>query len=139
MRHTLSPEFRVCVNKVDAIRSLKRNKENHIARYNKASKAYIEEAIEALDDRIGMLKQGKVTDLHFDFAAPPSYAKDYTTLIEMLERHQTDILELTPSDYNAIMLDQWGWSGLFTSSTSSYLDDRDDSLTKAFSGFDDEC
>jgi hypothetical protein len=53
---------------------------------------------------------------------PTSYVEDYDSMIEFLQYHVGDSIELGQDDFDQIVKDEFGWKGEFSSTSLRYSD-----------------
>lgn len=107
----------------DLIAKLEENLEKHVAEYNEAVIGYKEKIEETLRNALKKFKaDNTVYDKSFalSLTTPVSYAKEYTTVIQMLKFCTDDIITLDRRNFENFVLDEWTWSNSFATTTSVY-------------------
>lgn len=110
----------ITVNKVELLKILKENLENHIADYETACKGFRVEATERLEKALDSAKSGGkiITDL--DLEEPVSHASDYETVIGMLELSVSEQVVIDQDEYLTYVKDEWGWKPSFDRMSTVY-------------------
>ena len=114
------------VKKSDLLAKLKTNREKHVAEFNEAVVEYRRRVTVALERKLAAMREGKPIDLKFQLVEPQSFEKDYDRVIGLLEMTTDDIIEITPSDYTAYVLDEWAWKERFSTVAMSYTNKSDE-------------
>lgn len=110
----------VTVDKAELLAVLRKNLEEHKKMFDEARAGYIEAAIKRLDAKLGKLKAGHITSLHFDLYVPTDHSGDYETIIGMLEMSQDDTIALSFEQYRMYVEDDWQWARNWLVSNSGY-------------------
>ena len=101
---------------------LKKNKEAHIADYNKAVEVYqwdLQQALKDLSEKASgedFLEQSYKIDL----IKPINQEKEYDKYIGMLEMSEKEYISLSVEDYECMVLDDWSWMKTAKLINSSY-------------------
>jgi len=111
----------VQVNKDKLLKKLKKNRKKHVEIFEQAQEAYRKQMIEELDRALKDAKAGKKIKRAFTLPVPENHVEDFDTVIQMLEWHQDDEIELHPSDFQQYVENKWGWQKSFTANTESYV------------------
>jgi hypothetical protein len=106
------------------IGQVRNNREVHLLTYGKARTEYIKRATELVTRKLAQLKEGRAVGLHFSLDRPRSYAREYDTVITLLELHTAPTIELDALQARSFVMDDWDWKPQFVSSTSAYLSDE---------------
>ena len=128
---TIGLKMDVECNKLEILKRLKENRDNHKKIVEEARAGYLEEAIEFIDESLEYLEEEKEKLLNGDgeaslspprpeFSIPKDYTSSYNTAIQMLELHQGDTVTLTGEEVRTLVEDIWDWQGDFLRSASAY-------------------
>jgi len=125
-------DFKAPFSKKALLEALRRNKETFMKDYADACDVYFVDLQKALkelqDDAAGRKFRADEyrLDTYGKMKPPINATKLYIQYIDMLELAQSDTIELSPSDYNAIINDEWDWAKAAKLVNSTY------SLRKTF-------
>ena len=139
---------KVTVNRLKLIEVLKENKEKHIQKFNDAISGYVETATEVVKEKFDaeMLSAKKhlestlksisefdpknpsntpcawqvVRSAVANVPVPFNHSGMYQTAISMMEWDVREDVELTYSEFQCFVLDEWEWKSEFEMVTSSY-------------------
>ena len=109
-------EITTLVDKKEALKTLRANRERHHKIVEEARVGYVEKAKAKLAAKLDELSSGKLVALRFDLQVPEDHTDDYDLAIRMVELHTEDTIEMTSTDVRTLMMDEWDWlrSFLFT-------------------------
>lgn len=113
----------VKVNRMELLEIVRKNKEKHIAEFNEAVNDYLEAVIKISDENLDLATTRELDLIAKIKSIPPkptSYESSYTRSIRMLELSVDEIVELDEHTFNQLVLDEWQWKQMFTTSNSSY-------------------
>lgn len=110
----------VSVDKKELLAQLKNNRERHGKIVAEARDGYIVKAREALEKRLGQLRDGKLVSLSFHLSPPQDHTKEYDTIIQMLELHIDDNVQLSASQVRNFFMDEWDWKHRFLATNALY-------------------
>lgn len=115
-------ELIVTVNKADLREKVQRNRDNHRLIFEEALEGYRLQAIEALDERIKDFRKGRIPDLMeiIRLPVPQDHTSDYDRVLEMLDMHQGDTIDISQEDFANYVRDDWSWKKQFLSTASNY-------------------
>ena len=110
------------VNKSDLLNVLRANRTKHTSAFEEANKAYRAAAIDALKAKLAQVTEGKAFDLHRwpGVMQPESHVAEYDRVIGLLEFTTETVLEITPTDYQQYVLDEWAWKSAFDTTVGHY-------------------
>lgn len=108
------------VDKERLLETLKENRDNHHAKYLAACEGYRAKAIELAEQCIDALVEGDVIRVIVNLPLPEDHTEDYNTVIAMLDWDQGDTYELSQSDFEKYVNDDWGWKAVWTQTNSAY-------------------
>lgn len=117
----MSGSLTVNVNKVDLLATLKANREEHGATYEKAKAGYLKVTKNRLDELLAKIVEGELLDRIFLEAPPVDNTGDYDDVIEMMKWSQDDNIQLTQGQFKQYIQDDWGWKDSWMVSNTSYL------------------
>lgn len=104
--------------------TLKKNLEIHEREYKELvvkNTIHIQEALQEALSEISSGKEVDLTKVHkAENAKPKNYAKEYRKVISMLEVTTQEELELTVSEFDCYMNDNWDWKDSFTLNKTFY-------------------
>ena len=110
----------ITVNKQNLLLTLKENQKIHDEAYANSQLGYRKVVIKTLQTKLKDVQANKEIDLHFGLVGPVSYTDVYTTAIGMLEWCLEDIVQLTRTNYENFVLDEWSWSNNFKMASGLY-------------------
>jgi hypothetical protein len=106
-------DFKAPFDKIVLIRALQDNKWAHVSDFNRAREVYFRDLCERLkvlaaDAEAAIFRADSYAVDHYGKLKPPVDAsKLYDQYIDLLEKCVSETIELSPSDYNAIVNDEW--------------------------------
>ena len=116
--------FRIPVKVEDLLKKLRENGMKHKVTYEVAMKEHKRQCIELLRKQADAIESGDLAKksryLKVSLPTPVSYMEAYAQIIEMLEMTTSKELEVTGSQFNAWVRDQWDWTDTYQMSTLSY-------------------
>ena len=107
----------------DVLSALHRNRQDHIAKYNRAREGYFVAAKKELEKALKRVEAKKFENLYVQLSVPVSHEKVYDTAIRMLELHEDSgmvTLELNSTQVDSLVHDIWDWTSTFNTTVSSY-------------------
>jgi hypothetical protein len=115
-------DSKVTVKKYELVETMKKNREEHRARFLKAQEAYRIEAIKVLDRTLADAREGKpfILTAVIGLTVPHEHTKDYDTVLRMLEMSVDDQVVISRKQFQEYVLDDWGWKGDFDRVSSTY-------------------
>lgn len=112
---------KIRVNKTDLLRRMAANREQHREVYLEAVEEYRKRVLELLEERISVLRKGRVPEeLSVYLPIPEDHTKDYDRVIDMLEMDQGEFIEITEREFGRYARDEWEWSQAWFANTQSY-------------------
>lgn len=134
------------VNRLDLLKKLKNNREDHLKEYNEALEGYLEEAkvkieqqkekalqeVEKAYNRVNHeldnFDPEKAQDtivfcnsISFHLVAPKNFVEAYDQAIEMMEWETNDTVELSTTEFRSFIMNKWDWMESFKMSSARYL------------------
>ena len=115
---------KVFVKKEDLIKVLTENRDIHAKEYEEARKGYAIMAVDALDAKLKVIKEGKEFNMYFnDLNSPPeSHVEDFQNVIDMLGVTEQVDVEITMDDYLKYYKNNWSWHQGWNLSNKGYVD-----------------
>ena len=114
----------ITVGKAELLETLRVNRDNHKAEYDKAVEVYTERFVQnAKDYAKDAVKRAARGEKFASLAwlpVPEEHTEDFDRAIQMLEWHQGETIELSTYDFAQYVQGDWGWAKSFTTNTLSY-------------------
>jgi hypothetical protein len=104
----------------EVLKKAKKSREEHAKIVKEARKGYLEKAQAALRERLQELEAGKLKALSFRLKVPSDHTSEYDTVIQMLEMHQPDTIDLNADEVRHLIEDKWDWTDEFLTSNALY-------------------
>lgn len=104
----------------EVLKKVKKNREEHAQIVKEARKGYLEKAQAALRERLQELEAGKLKALSFRLKVPSDHTAEYDTVIQMLEMHQPETIDLNADEVRHLIEDKWDWTDEFLTSNALY-------------------
>ena len=115
----------ISANKGQLITALRANRDVHVSEYQEAMHGWRSRVAEELEATVQKARNGKLTTMpFFNLREPQTYQKDYDCAIAMLEMHTADDIEVTTTDFQHFVQDDWDWKDQFSTLNSSYTSRR---------------
>jgi len=112
--------YEVKVKKDKLLGILEKNRKKHRAIFEKAIAGYRKEVIRHLDYALKIARSGKKIITIVRLVQPEDHTADYDRVIGMLKMSVDDEITIDDDQYQRYILDQWAWSGQFSSTSASY-------------------
>lgn len=100
---------------------IKKNREAHRAVFLEACEGYREKSIAELEKMLAEAKDGKRIRRYVELVEPMDMTKEYDQVIAMLEMSNDDVVELTHTEFQNYVQDDWSWKEQFTANNTRYL------------------
>ena len=100
----------VTIEKSELLSTLITNRDNHHAEFLAALEAYRLEAIEVLEAAVEAAKTGKQIMRQTDLVEPMDMTKEYNRVIKMLKMSVDSEIELSSTEFQNYVMDDWSWS-----------------------------
>ena len=113
-------DMKITANRLDVLKSLLANREEHSQIVAEARVGYVQKAKEALASKLDELQSGKIAALTFNLVTPADHSKDFDQAIRMLEMHTGDTIEVDGSLIRSFVMNEWDWMSSFLASNSRY-------------------
>ena len=111
---------KVKIRKDEARAAIQSNRDAHRKIFEEALSGYRECVIEELERRIAEIREGKHIDQYIRMEVPVDHTGDYDRVLKMLEMSVDDEVELTASDFDSFIMDNWKWKQDFVSNSAMY-------------------
>lgn len=121
----------VKVEKSKLLEVVRANRENHKKIFTEAQENYRTAVIAELDRMLAEAKSGARIRRAVSLVEPIDQTREYDSAIRMLEMSTDDVIELTTSQFNNLVLDDWSWRHQFLASNRLYSKTADDIMTAA--------
>lgn len=118
----------IIADRQEVLTALRANRETHAQIVAEAREGYVAKAREALERRLGEIREGKVVALTFSLKPPQDHTRDYDTVIRMLEMHKDDIYALSAEQVRCFIEDRWDWTQEFLVGSAHYSKSANDRL-----------
>jgi hypothetical protein len=112
---------KVTVKREELLKILRQNRDQHRAVFERALEGYRRKAIQILEERLEDARANRRINLAIELIQPMDQTREYDRAIRMLEMHTQEQIELSERDFASYVMDDWGWKGQFTATTSGYL------------------
>lgn len=110
----------VVCDRTDVLAKIEQNRDGHAEIVKEARAGFIDKAKKVLAEKLGLLKEGKLTSLIIDLAPPQDYTSEYNTVIQMLSMHTEKTITLSAEEVRMFIEDKWDWTEHFLTSNSYY-------------------
>ena len=111
----------VVVDKHELLDVLRANRTRHRDVFLRAQAGFRARAVEELDRSLADARNGNEVRLAVHLPEPADHTEDYDREIRMLEMHQEQTVKIRAQLFDQIVMDRWGWSGVFNATNSAYL------------------
>jgi hypothetical protein len=110
----------VKVSITDLLRTLEKNRSEHIQEFGEAMEGYKVSMQKELLGKVKTLKKlGKVSH-SFNTVVPVSYEKDFDEAIAQLEWSVDKEVLLTAGEFKQLVLNEWSWQNSFKTTVGMY-------------------
>ena len=110
----------VKVRRADLVEKLQENRASHRGIVEKAWAGYKSKVISELEKALERAKKGDKSHIFISLPMPEDHTKDYDRVITMFQMSVDTEIVLSEADFNNYVMDQWGWTGSFTTTNSTY-------------------
>lgn len=111
----------VKVDRLKLMETVKANRLQHAADYEKAMAGYREELLALLDKMMDMVRDNKTVPRVLEVEEPRNHSDDYDTSIAMLDASVEPVVEIDKTTFTNLYLDNWDWKEQWAVSNSKYL------------------
>lgn len=116
---------KITVSKGDLVATLKTNRANHKAEYDKAVEVYKERFVDMAKKFATDAVYRAANGIKFEgfgwLPVPEEHTDDFDRALQMLEWDLGETVELSTYEFAQYVQNDWGWAKSFASNTSSYL------------------
>lgn len=108
------------ISKKKLLHQIQKNLQEHKFIYNEAMESWQTKVRLALADALEQARKETkfITDL--ELMEPECHIDEYENIIERINWHEEDIIELDQREFNQFILDKWDWQYSFLTTASSY-------------------
>lgn len=110
----------VTVKKKELLDSLTKNRDGHRGLFLKAIEGYKAAVIKELESSLESAKAGKEFNKFIQLEEPKDHTKDYNRIIKMLEMSVADEIEISESQFQMYVMDEWSWKDQFVTTSNQY-------------------
>ena len=113
--------MRIVLRKATALSKLNENKQNHIDTYQETVDGWEKKLEEYTVELNTWAKNGgKSEDRPKEPPKPKDYTEEYDGLIQKIEYHQLDTVEVEEYEFDQIINDKFNWSNGFLATNAMY-------------------
>ena len=114
----------VKIKKPILVEVLTKNRNAHRELYEKAFEGYRDECMKCLNHNLQALTEGKRVEVRIYESCPVDHTEDYDTILNMLDMSVDDVIELSHSEFQQYVEDNWQWRESWNNSNSKYISHR---------------
>jgi len=107
-------------NRIDLIKRITENREEHAKIVAEAQKGYRETVIRELDKHLAAAKEGKQVPGVIQFRLPENHTADYDAVLDMLHMTTDATILLEEETFRQYVRDEWHWQRQFLMNNSLY-------------------
>jgi hypothetical protein len=100
----------VIVDKAVLLKKVKENREKHRSLFLAAQEGFRQAVIDELDMMLEKAKKGKRVQMAINIPEPVDHTQDYNRVIDMLEMSLDNRIELSATEFDNYVRDQWSWA-----------------------------
>lgn len=108
------------VDTQELLKRIRENRDKHRAIFESALEGFKTQVIEHLEKRLEQVRKGKVPDLMIRLPQPEDHTEDYDCVIDMLETHTKDTIQISNQEFAMYVRDDWSWKRQFVATASNY-------------------
>jgi thymidine phosphorylase len=116
--------FSTQVNRVELIRRLATNRDQHRNIYKQALVNYRAAVIAETNRQLDEFAAGKIVRIAINLPVPEDHTDDYDAVIGLMELSTEETVTLDTADYACYYLDQWQWRRAWLANSVSYTEGR---------------
>lgn len=113
-------ELAVTVKVSELLARVQHNREQHRKIFDEAVEGFKAAMIEELEARLVRVRAGKLVEMAIRLPVPEDHTIDYDRVIDMLEMHTSEQLEIDAADFANFVRDDWAWKRQFIQTASNY-------------------
>jgi hypothetical protein len=121
---------KVKIKRGELMAAISANREKHRAIFLEAQEGYRLEVVAELERRLQDARSGKRIIRAIALPEPMDYTAEYNRVIRMLEMSVDEIVELSATEFDQFVMDNWAWKQMSLANNVRY--------TKSFKGEDTE-
>ena len=110
----------ITVDKSQLIGKITNNRKDHRKIFEEAVEGYKKESIRLLEEHIRNIKNGDLIEIFVRLPRPEDHTSDYDRVLEMLNMHIGDEIEIDEASFASYVMDDWDWKRQFLSTNSAY-------------------
>jgi hypothetical protein len=111
--------MQITVKRAGLLETLKTNLEAHRKEYLEGLEGWKKKASKELRKHLKLVRDGKQPP-YLSMPAPKSHEQYYTRAIAMLEMAENEDIQLSPTDFQHFVQDEWDWKDQFMTVSNSY-------------------
>jgi hypothetical protein len=108
------------IKKADLLKVIQKNREAHRRIFLEAVEGYKAEALRMLEERVRMIKSGKVVNITVVLPVPEDHTQDYDRVIKMIEMDTSKTIELQEDEFAQYVMDDWQWKRQWATTNALY-------------------
>jgi hypothetical protein len=113
-------DLTVEVDTQELLKRIRENRDKHRAIFESALEGFKTQVIEHLERRLEQIRKGKLPDLTIRLPQPEDHTEDYDCVIDMLETHTKDTIQISNLEFAMYVRDDWQWKRQFNQTVSNY-------------------
>jgi len=110
----------VKVKRSELLKIIRKNRETHYQKFEKALEDYKVVVIKTLEEKIEQAQRGIEIDEYVSLVRPKNQTKCYDRVIRMLELCVDKTVELDHQEAENYIFDRWDWTNQFETLSSGY-------------------
>ena len=111
----------VTINKLELLKIVNNNMVKHIAEYKEAVEDYLQAVFKICKENFDIADTFDITSTYKTIPGKPiSYADSYNKAIRMLELSVDDVIILSETEFDQLVMDEWNWKQSFVATSSFY-------------------
>lgn len=111
---------RVKVTRKDLLEKLTINRKSHRDLFLRAQEGYRKQVIEELDRMLSEARSGKPICRAIGLPEPQDHTSDYDRAIAMLEMSVDEHIEISATEFDMFVMDNWSWKQMAMESNMRY-------------------
>ncbi|MBW8001740.1 MAG: hypothetical protein FVQ80_06920 [Planctomycetes bacterium] len=108
------------VGKSKLLETLKENRDKHQERFKKALEDWKLVVTHELQKSVQMALEGKEFRTHLELPKPSNHTPEYDSIIDQVDWHEDSLIDLSVSEFENFVRDDWSWKQSFLSGCSTY-------------------
>jgi hypothetical protein len=123
----------VKISKTKLLKELTKNRSEHKEIYELALAGWKEQVIKGLQDALAQAKLDIEYTTFLDIDEPRHHLKEYDEIIDRVQWHEDNIIELNIREFNNFVRDNWDWSYDFLNQAHIYSSSSSSSSSSTMS------